>query len=335
MTDRKLPFCVECGERMPYRVSSTREEVEKRGFHLSFEKYYAICEGCGEKLYVPEINDLNVTLREEAYRKAANLITVEEIQELLKRYHIGAGPLAVLLGFGEITIHRYLKGQLPSKAHSDRLREIAASHTEMRRCLIENGDRISKTARAKCAAALDRLDSLYGPGKLSAAARYLLRHSGDITPMALQKLLYYAQGFFYALYHADLFPEDCQAWAYGPVFPEVYQKYRKFGSDPIALPLNTFPEADDVLDARETGILDAVMETFGQYSGQMLSRMTHREEPWIAARGDLPPGRRGDTVMDREQIHAWFDRIAETWQIQSPEDLGRCCRAMAEAAVSP
>ena len=46
--------------------------------------------------------------------------------------------------------------------------------------------------------------------------QYLLYKCEDITPLALQKALYYVQGFYYAFEGRFLFDEDCEAWVHGP-----------------------------------------------------------------------------------------------------------------------
>ena len=54
------------------------------------------------------------------------------------------------------------------------------------------------------------------------------RESGStITPLKLQKILYYAQGYYLAMYDEALFPEDFQAWAHGPANEQIYEKYKE------------------------------------------------------------------------------------------------------------
>ena len=57
--------------------------------------------------------------------------------------------------------------------------------------------------------------------KLSIIVQYLRYKCGDITPLALQKALYYVQGFYYAFEGQFLFEEDCEAWVHGPVYRNV------------------------------------------------------------------------------------------------------------------
>jgi len=57
-------------------------------------------------------------------------------------------------------------------------------------------------------------------------ARYVLNHAGDMTTMKLQKLVYYCQAWSLAWDGVPLFDEDFQAWANGPVCPELFATHR-------------------------------------------------------------------------------------------------------------
>ena len=60
---------------------------------------------------------------------------------------------------------------------------------------------------------------------------------GDpISPLKLQKLLYYCQGFNLGAYDQPLFKENIEAWEHGPVVVSVWRAYRKYGSRAIAVP---------------------------------------------------------------------------------------------------
>ena len=59
-------------------------------------------------------------------------------------------------------------------------------------------------------------------------ARYIIEQCGSMTTMKLQKLTYYCQAWSLAWDGEPLFEEDFQAWANGPVSPELYQHHRGF-----------------------------------------------------------------------------------------------------------
>ena len=58
---------------------------------------------------------------------------------------------------------------------------------------------------------------------------------GDLlTNLKLQKLLYYIQAWFLVKNQGQpLFKENIEAWQYGPVVREIYDKYKCFGRNPI------------------------------------------------------------------------------------------------------
>ena len=316
-------FCIECGEKVSYSITSDRVEITIRGIKFSYVELSAYCVKCGKEIYVPEVNDMNVVSREEAYRKAAGLISVSDIQNILTKYNIGAGPLAKLLGFGEITINRYISGQLPSRDHSEKLLKLRFDRNMMKRILEEGKEKISNVAYEKCNRTLEQLDYLYGQNKIDLVARYFLTKSGDITPLALQKLLYYAQSFYYALFKENLFEDDCQAWAHGPVFPSVYYKYKEYGYDPIGCSIEAYENDVNVFTNKEICFLDAIISCFGCYSGWILSNMTHNEIPWIEARGNLQPNDRSLTTINRKTINDYFENVVKKNEIVNPCDISK------------
>lgn len=321
-------FCLNCGCKKAFKKVAARVETEVRGLRFGFVEMNAVCLTCGEELYVPELNDENVQVREDAYRKAAGLITVDEIQKILKKYSIGAGPLAQIMGFGEITVTRYLNGSLPSKRNSEKLLEVLASYRKMDEILEQNKEKISDVAYRKCRNALDYFKDLYGKKKIEVVARYLLKKVTDITPLALQKMLYYAQAFFFALFGEELFLDECQAWVHGPVYPDVYYKYKAYGFNPIEQPTLDYENDLTELTTREIEFLDAIICAFGCYSGTILEKMTHSEKPWSEARGNLLPGDRSVTEINKNVIHEYFKEIVKNYHIINPCDIMNYSDAM-------
>lgn len=98
-----------------------------------------------------------------------------------------------------------------------------------------------------------------------------------ISNLKLQKLLYYAQGTYYAITGGLLFAEPIKAWRHGPVVESVYHEYKSNGANGI-----NFDEEFDFsrFDPETEGILEEVYNYFGQYSAWKLRNMTHEERPW-------------------------------------------------------
>lgn len=154
-----------------------------------------------------------------------------------------------------------------------------------------------------------------------------MKQISEVTPLALQKMLYYAQAFYYSLYNEELFPDPCQAWAHGPVYPDVYQKYKMYGYNPIDAP-ELAQEDTSELTLREVELLDSIIESFGRYSGTVLEKMTHNERPWQNARGSLLPKDRSETEISREDVHLYFSEVVEKYAILNPCDICNYSDAM-------
>ena len=108
-----------------------------------------------------------------------------------------------------------------------------------------------------------------------------------ISNLKLQKLLYYTQGFFIAVFDRKLFEEPIEAWQYGPVVREAYLHFKDFGSSSISL-------QEDVsiinLAQDEDELFKEVMEEYGQFSAVKLMNMTHEELPWKKTFSENPQG---------------------------------------------
>ncbi len=112
-------------------------------------------------------------------------------------------------------------------------------------------------------------------------------NEGDgISNLKLQKLMYYAQGFYSAIYDNPLFENEIQAWTHGPVVPDIYHTYKKHGRAPIPLPGDFDRES---LNQEEFSLVEEVFEVFGQYSAWRLRTMTHEERPWVNHENEAAP----------------------------------------------
>jgi len=323
-------FCENCGGKTEYTVSDRQSSETIRGINFSYTEEYAICGVCGEPVYVPEIHDANIDRIEAAYRKAAGLISVGEIRNIMDKYAIAANPLSKVLEFGEVTIARYLAGQTPSKANSNKLLEISASATKMDEYLLKAQGSITDVAFRKCKEAVDCHKTFSdNPNKIEAVAQYLINQLTEVTPLALQKLLYISQSFYAVLNPGTfMFDDDCQAWARGPVYPDVYYKYHEYGYNPIDSTKECFDRPEAKLSLKELEVLDQVIKTFGRFSGTVLERITHLEDPWILARGHLQPTDRSQNIISKASITEYFSKVVSEYDIATAKDIEKYCTAM-------
>lgn len=128
------------------------------------------------------------------------------------------------------------------------------------------------------------------------------RESGDsITHLKLQKLLYYAQAWSLVLLKKPMFKEEIQAWMHGPVVPEVYEEYSKYGYKEIPQP-NECPNITREFEE----VLEDVVETYGIYQAKYLEALTHSERPWIEARGELPLEARCERPISLKTMEEYY-----------------------------
>ena len=174
------------------------------------------------------------------------------------------------------------------------------------------------TSYSKSKKAVNKLLTLEADTKISCAIKYLLNQCEDITPLALQKALYYIQGFYSAFYNDFIFSEDCEAWAHGPVYRDIYFRYRDYQFDPIS----SCEEFDkSVLSVQERSIFDSVVNHLCCYSGKVLEQFTHNETPWIKARNGLPVGVPSNRIISQESIHEYFYSVKEKYNMITPDDI--------------
>jgi uncharacterized phage-associated protein len=163
--------------------------------------------------------------------------------------------------------------------------------------------------------------------KIDIAVNYLLCKCEDITPLALQKLLYYVQGFYYAFMNQFIFEENCEAWVHGPVFRDIYFKYSEYRFDPISV----CDTADGLnLAVSEKTIIDSVIKNLSCYSGKILEAFTHAETPWLSTRGDLPASASTNRKIDKKLIGDYFTAVKEKNNMLNPSDIGVYSKKMFE-----
>lgn len=126
------------------------------------------------------------------------------------------------------------------------------------------------------------------------------------SPMKLQKLVYYSQAYQLAFSEGreTLFDEDFQAWVHGPVIMELYQEYKEFGWRAIT---SDVPEGGVFgADSEQYELVRCVVEAYGRYDGAALSTMTHRETPWLSARGNTDPTKGSQKTISKASIAEYF-----------------------------
>ena len=136
----------------------------------------------------------------------------------------------------------------------------------------------------------------------------------SISPKKLQKLVYYSYAWSIALLNDSpeniqfkLFESDVEAWAHGPVVPELYRKYKDFGWQEIPQ-VKDFDEsifASEILD-----ILQQVWDVYGGFTGNQLEAISHKEMPWIEARKGIPVCMASSEIISDKNMFIYYNEQA-------------------------
>ncbi len=136
-------------------------------------------------------------------------------------------------------------------------------------------------------------------------ADYLIaecRERGEnLTNLKLQKLLYYADAWNLALRDEPLFDENFKAWVHGPVLLSQYHRFKDYRWKPIEEDVAR-PEIVPGLAAH----LNEIIDVFGCETAVALELMTHRETPWLEARGNLPPTEPSTATISKSTMKNFY-----------------------------
>lgn len=136
-------------------------------------------------------------------------------------------------------------------------------------------------------------------------AKYILVQTKEITTFKLQKLVYYAQAWSLVWDDATLFDNEIEAWANGPVCRSLYEKHK----GQFTIKSNDVCGDENRLSRQQQETIDAVIRSYGQFSGQELSDLTHKERPWVVARAGMEIGERGDKVIELNTMCEYYSAL--------------------------
>ncbi len=137
-------------------------------------------------------------------------------------------------------------------------------------------------------------------------AAYILQKLGPMPAMKLQKLVYYAQAWHLVWTGRSLFPDRIEAWANGPVTPDVWDanKYQ-FTVDSVA------GGSPSVVSGTSRSAVDSVLKFYGSKTAGYLSALTHGEQPWLEARkrAGVLDGERANEEITKESMRNYYSRL--------------------------
>ena len=318
-------ICFECGSEELYEWKIVSRKYEGEGYSFSMDVKVPFCKVCGAPITIEEIEEKIAEKANDKIRECKGIIKKEEITFLLETYHVSQKFLSRLLGWGEITLTRYVSGvYTPNQANSDKLKSLDDPYV-FQELLLENientNGNIKKENNFKKSqiAVNRRIDELEkSVGKIYQVVNWFLAQSSEenpLTHLGLQKLLYFSQGWNKALNHNWLFQEDCEAWVHGAVYRNIYNEFKKFKY--MSLPK---VEKEVHLEKNELQILETVKKYyFDIYTAKTLENICHLEEPYKIAREGYRETENCEQMISKEHISAYYERIAKKYNITTDD----------------
>lgn len=123
----------------------------------------------------------------------------------------------------------------------------------------------------------------------------------SVSPMKLQKLLYFIACEYQKRKGVPLFSEVFEVWKYGPVLRSVYDEFKSFGKNSITAYAQDAEGISYIVDEATAPILrnaiDRIWDTFKSWDAIPLSNITHRDgSAWSIAYDNH------QTVISNEQM---------------------------------
>lgn len=141
-----------------------------------------------------------------------------------------------------------------------------------------------------------------------------------ISPMKIQKLIYFAHAWMLALSDQPLIKEPIKAWKFGPVIDTVYHEFKNFGSrditnygtqiisgerTPSATTFGGYYEVPLVAeeDKDVNALINRIWELYGDMSAVELSSLTHEPgTPWHNTLDEHKEGKYSNFVLSNDLI---------------------------------
>lgn len=102
-----------------------------------------------------------------------------------------------------------------------------------------------------------------------------------ISPMKLQKLMYFVYKYHLKTYNRKLFNEPFEKWKYGPVLCSIYYEFNSYGANYINKFARDAQGEVKVLDMNQKSdaarSISVVWKTYSSYTAAKLSELTHQK----------------------------------------------------------
>ncbi len=318
---------------MKGNIKIRKRVANVKGMTIEFDERYMVDSETGEEIFDRNIEIENDERLYDLYKKEKGLLTVQDVKSIRKKYGMTQKEYALAIGVGEVTVNRFENGSIQTES-VDSIMRLSDDPDNMAQLLEKNKNNFDKNTYQQFLKTINELQVLkkhsianynicdflktdFKTVDVSVVALHIIKkYNGHydlvaekyeiaegfedeyITPLKLQKLLYYVQGLSLHIFDKPAFNNKIVAWTHGPVVTEIYQKYKSIGG----LPLISERDLDAIPDSLDK-IIEIVVSSYGQIESEKLIELTHEEEPWKKTRKDAE--------ISHKEIKNYFDKVYE------------------------
>lgn len=312
----KSPFT---GKEMK-RIHETR--IWKfRGEEYPYIHTFWLCEDSGEQFTDDASDTAGFIQVTNQYREKYGIPYTDEIIAIRKRYGISAQKMSLILGIGINQYRLYEQGEVPSVSNGRMIRSISnpkvmldilessrneLSDSEYRKLSDKIKSEIAEGERHKIEQyeinrvyrSVRGVVNGYAPlslCRLKNLMLYLLENIQEVWCTKMNKLLFYIDFLSYRENGMAISGLSYRAIDFGPVpdrwdviyseFDEIHQELRSAG-DFVGSVLTSTDKADlSLFTEAEIKVMEDVIAKFHKTSFRDLSKLSHKETPWINHHG--------------------------------------------------
>lgn len=308
-------YCHTCEEERECQVVLKVEILPVRGESIEVQSNVCICQTCGEEIFDKELDSANLERAYVVYRKKHGLLAPGEIRAVREQYGLSQRGMSRLLGWGDITLHRYESGALPDRVHSDLLKMVS-SQEGMLKYLEQNSglipieeaqsirDSISFSIKSRFRHVFEASHRELGPTihtgyKMFDMERLknmvLFLTEDGVWKTKLNKLLWYSDFLSFRRMTCSLSGLAYQRYTHGPMpfhansmldalsDEEVIElEETAFSNGAEGTRIRPVRAADlSVFTDREVEVLKFVRDFFHNYNSGTISEYSHKEKAWL------------------------------------------------------
>lgn len=313
----KTLYCPKCDATNEVIIKAIDETYIVRGEEISTNTNVAHCTRCKEQVFSEELDNKTLERVYSEFRQRRGILTPDQIRSIRKQYGLSQRALSRLLRLGEITIHRYESGSLPSDAHNELLLLIEEP-ANVKKILDQTGSDLSPTEEERLRKRLDELlietnktiwltstyellssyePSLFSgfkkfePDKIREMIALFAQRATNLSKTKLMKLFFYSDFYHFKNNAVSISGLQYAHLPYGPVIDNytTLLSWLEFQDIIKVTPTDTetgwelissTSKVESILEPEEIKTLEHVIKRFGNLTAKELSDYSHEEKAY-------------------------------------------------------